>query len=100
MRRLFPLFVLLMVSGCVQDIKESRINSALLRGGLPDDLAGCMAHRMAQKLTIAQLRQLQAMAAPRRSLADYVEAVRQSGNGEAVSATLTAAALCKTGLIR
>jgi hypothetical protein len=100
MRRLFPLLVLLAASGCMQGIKESRINSALLRGGLPDELAGCMAHRMAEKLTITQLRQLQAMAAPRRSLADYVAAARQSGNSEAVTVTLTAAALCKTGLIR
>ncbi|MEP7221037.1 MAG: hypothetical protein ABI673_00070 [Novosphingobium sp.] len=95
------LAALLSLSGCVQDIKENRVHSALVDGGLSDELAGCMAHRMAQKLTIKQLRGLQRLSnAPRHSIGEFVTALRRNGDADAVEVTLSSAALCKTGFIR
>ena len=92
---------LLATTGCVQTIKESRVKSALMEGGLSDQLAGCMAHRMAQKLTIKQLRSLQKVnRAPRHSIAEFITALRQNGDADAVEVTLSSAGLCKTGFIR
>ena len=87
-------------SGCVEQIKESRVKAALTGGGLSEPLAACMAHRMATKLTIHQLRQLQRLnAAPRRTIGEFVAALRRDGDADAVEVTLASAALCKSGLI-
>lgn len=91
----------LAASGCVQEIKASRVKSALMDGGLGEPLAGCMANRMASKLTIHQLKQLRRLnAAPRRTIAEFVAALRQNGDMDAIEVTASSAALCKAGLIR
>lgn len=90
----------LVLSGCVQEIKASRVKSALMDGGLSEPLAGCMAQRMASKLTIHQLKELQRLnAAPRRTIAEFVAALRKNGDADAIEVTLSSAALCKTGWI-
>ncbi len=100
-RALLPILALLATTGCVQNMKEGRVKSALVEGGLSDQLAGCMAHRMAQKLTIKQLRSLQKVnRAPRHSIAEFITALRQNGDTDAVEVTLSSAGLCKTGFIR
>jgi len=92
---------LLATAGCVQDIKETRVKSALVQGGLSDELSACMAHRMARKLTIRQLRSLQALSrADKRTIGDYVTALRRNGDADAIEVTLSSAALCKAGFIR
>lgn len=93
------LLAVLALSGCVEEMKESRVKKALINGGLSEQLAGCMAHRMAQKLTIAQLRKLQALAGPKRGVTDYVAALKRVGDADAVEVTLSSAALCKAGFI-
>ena len=101
MRRALLLIALLAASGCVQQIKESRVKSALTEGGLSETLAGCMAHRMASKLTIKQLRSLQKVNATRgRTISEFVGALRQHGDADAVEVTISSAALCKTGFVR
>ncbi|MGE3692161.1 MAG: hypothetical protein AB7F98_12365 [Novosphingobium sp.] len=101
MRRLAIVLMLLAASGCVQQIKASRVKSALIDGGLSEQLSGCMADRMASKLTIKQLRSLQKLnRAPRRSISEFVAALRQYGDADAVEVTVSSAALCKTGFIR
>ena len=100
-RAVFLIALVATTSGCVQDIKESKVKSALVEGGLSDQLAGCMAHRMAQKLTIKQLKSLQKLnRAPRHTISEFVTALRQNGDADAVEVTLSSAALCKTGFIR
>ncbi len=100
-RKALILIALLATVGCVQDIKESRVRSALIDGGLSDELAGCMAHRMAHKLTVKQLRGLQRLSnAPRHSIGEFVAVLRQNGDADAIEVTLSSAALCKTGFIR
>ena len=89
--------VALALSGCVERIAESRVRSALVESGLSEQTSACMAHRMVDRLTISQLRKLQALRGPKRSLADYVLAVRKVGDREVLEVTASSAALCATG---
>ena len=61
-----PLLLLLMpllaVAGCATVSPETRLRNGLVEAGLSPRLAGCMAGRMADRLSIAQLRQLQSVA--------------------------------------
>ena len=99
-RALIVAAALLATGGCVQKIAESRVRNALLDAGLSERNADCMAHRMVDRLTIGQLRKLEALKGEKRSLADYVIAVRRVNDTEAVTVTATSAALCTTGLAR
>ena len=86
--------------GCVQKIAEGRVRSALLDAGLSQRNADCMAHRMVDRLTIAQLRKLERLEGEKRSLPDYVAAVHRVGDAEAIAVTASSAALCASGLAR
>jgi PBP1b-binding outer membrane lipoprotein LpoB len=91
----------LLASGCVVDrIAEHRVRSALLNAGLSERNADCMAHRMVDRLSIGQLRKLEQLEGEKRSIADYVAAVRRVGDAEAVAVTASSAALCATGIAR
>lgn len=91
----------LLSAGCVQTIAESRVQSALVDAGLSERNADCMAGRMVDRLTIDQLRKLEAMKAREgepTDLASYVRRVRNVGDAEVISVTASSAALCATGL--
>lgn len=90
--------LLVLCAGCTQAIAESRVRSALIDAGLSEKDANCMARRMADRLTIAQLRKLEALKGEKRSLADYLDAVERVGDAEALAVTASSAALCTTGL--
>ena len=92
--------VVLAAGGCVQDIKQNRVKSALVNAGLSEPLSDCMARRMAEKLSIAQLHKLQALGDEKRSYRDYLTAVRRVNDADALEVTISSAALCKAGLIR
>jgi hypothetical protein len=87
----------LFLSGCVERIAETRVRSALVDAGLSEQTSACMARRMVDRLTISQLRKLQALRGPKRSLADYVIAVGKVGDPQVLEVTATSAALCATG---
>jgi hypothetical protein len=97
---------LLVLGGCVQAIAQSRVETALRNAGLSSHNAGCMAERMVDRLTIDQLKRLEALrpqaGEPARptTLAEYVERVRRVGDAEVVAVTASSAALCATGLAR
>jgi len=99
-RLLVPVIVVLASTACVETIAESRVQSALLDAGLSAANADCMAERMVDRLSIAQLRKLQKLRGEKRSLGDYVSAVRRVGDAEALAVTASSAALCGTGLAR
>lgn len=90
----------LALSGCVQKIAEHKVRSALTDAGLSASLSDCMARRMVDRLTISQLRKLQALQGEKRSVADYVAAVRRVGDAQVLQVTVAAAGLCATGLAR
>lgn len=100
-RLAFAALAALLSAGCVQTIAESRVQSALIDVGLSPGNADCMAGRMVDRLTIDQLRKLEAMKARQgepTDLASYVRRVRNVGDAEVISVTASSAALCATGL--
>lgn len=98
--RAFLLIPLALAACAPAKLAEGRVKSALLDAGLSEPNAACMAERMTDRLTIAQLKKLEALKGEKRSLADYVIAVRRVGDAEAIEVTATSAALCATGLAR
>lgn len=85
-------------AGCVEKIAEHRVRAALVDAGLSEANAGCMARRMVDRLTISQLRKLEAFKGEKRTMAEYLSAVRQAGDREVIMVTAGSAALCTTGL--
>jgi hypothetical protein len=102
MRRAVFLAALVAVTatGCVSKLAYGRVKTALTEAGLSDSNASCMADRMTDKLTILQLRKLQALRGEKRSLSDYVAAVRKVNDPEVLAVTATSAAVCTTGFGR
>jgi hypothetical protein len=70
----------------------------MVEAGLSEPNADCMAERLTDRLTIGQLQKLKQLKGERRTLGDYVAAVRRVGDAEAISVTASSAALCATGL--
>lgn len=94
---------LLLLAGCAETIAESRVRSALLDAGLSERNADCMAERMVDRLTIAQLRRLEALEeleGKEPTLPEFVRAVREIDDPEILGVTASSAALCATGLAR
>jgi hypothetical protein len=57
-----------------------------------------MATRLTDRLSLGQLQKLRQLKGEKRSLWDYAAAVRRVGDTEAVSVTVSSAALCASGL--
>jgi len=105
MRAALPLLILMLATGgCVQKIAESRVRSALVDAGLSDKNASCMAGRMVDRLTIGQLRKLEALKARAGegerplTVGEYLERVRRVGDSEVIAVTASSAGLCAVGL--
>ena len=92
--------VALSASGCVSKLAYPRVKSALRDAGLSERNSACMADRMPDKLSISQLRRLEVLRSEKRTLLDYVAAVRRLSDAELLEVTATSAALCTTGLSR
>lgn len=94
----------LTMGACAQTIAKSRVQSALIDAGLDRGNADCMAERMVDRLTIDQLRKLEALKAkngePARptTLKGYVDRVARVGDAEVLAVTSSSAALCVVGL--
>lgn len=89
--------LVLALAGCASKLAEGRVRSALVDAGLSKGNASCMAERMTDRLSIQQLRKLQALQGPKRSLSDYVSTVQRVGDRELVEVTVSSALLCATG---
>ena len=77
-----------------------QVKSAMVEAGLSEGNAACMAERMTDRLSLGQLQKLEQLKGAKRSLGDYVSAVRRVGDTEALAVTASSAALCGTGLAR
>jgi hypothetical protein len=97
---LIPLATFALLGGCVEKVAEHRVRAALVHAGLSEGNAECMAQRMVDRLTISQLRKLEALQGEKRSIADYVVAVQRVNDAEVLAVTTSSAALCATGLVR
>ena len=101
MKRVVPAVLLVFVIACSPSkLAYGRVKSALLDAGLSERNSACMADRMTDKLSIGQLKKLERLQGEKRSLMDYVAAVRRVGDLDAIEVTASSAALCTTGLIR
>ena len=90
--------VALALTGCVSKLAYGQVRSAMVDAGLSDANAACMASRMTDRLSLGQLQKLKQLKGAKRSLFDYVAAVRRVGDSEAIQVTASSAALCATGL--
>ncbi|MFK4794454.1 hypothetical protein [Sphingobium sp. ZW T5_29] len=57
----------LLLGSCATLSPEARLRAGLTDAGLPPVTAGCMAERMADRLSLAQLRRVQSLASLRNS---------------------------------
>jgi hypothetical protein len=62
MKRLAPIALALFMAGCATVSPEAKVRSALMDAGLSSSMAGCMAERMIDRLSIPQLRRLGSLA--------------------------------------
>ena len=102
MKKSLILLPLLALSACATP--ETRLRTGLMDAGLSDRVAGCMADRMVNALSIVQLRRLQSLGSLKQansrslSVADFLHKVRALRDPEILSVTSTAAAACALGL--
>lgn len=104
MRAAAVLLPVALLGGCVEQIAESRVRTALVEAGLSQQNADCMAGRMVDRLTIGQLRKLEQLKAKPGererpvTIGEYVERVRRVGDSEVIAVTASSAGLCAMGL--
>lgn len=97
---LLPILLLVLAAWSPSKLATGTVKKALVEGGLSEANARCMANRMTDKLSLRQLWKLRALKGEKKSLPEYVAAVRKIDDLEVISVTVSSAALCSTGLAR
>lgn len=97
---LLPILLLALTAWSPSKLATGTVKKALVEGGLSEGNAQCMANRMTDKLSLRQLWKLRALKGEKKSLSEYVAAVRKIDDLEVISVTVSSAALCSTGLAR
>ena len=88
------------VGGGLQATVEDRLEDEFVARGLPQPMAECMAGRMAQRLSVTQLRKLENLRAEDGeadvplSIAELLERVRRVGDSEVLEVAASSAAVC------
>ena len=99
--RALAIGLIMAVAACSPSkLAYGQVKSAMIDAGLSERNSACMAERMTDRLSLGQLQKLKQLKGEKRSLGDYVGAVRRVGDTEAVAVTASSAALCSTGLAR
>ncbi|WP_414900682.1 hypothetical protein ACMT1E_12710 [Sphingomonas flavalba] len=95
--RALSLAALLLLASCASP--ESRVRSALIDAGLSPRVATCMAGRMVDRLSTAQLRRLGGLkqAGQARSVPAFLDALRALDDPHILSVTGRAALHCAVG---
>lgn len=98
LRRLSPLLCALLIGGCT--VPETRLRTGLHRAGLSPPLSACMAKRMVDRLSLAQLMRLSDLPAARdaQDVGGFLHRVRALGDAEILGVASSSAALCASGL--
>ena len=92
---------LALLAGCATP--ETRIRTTLIEVGLPERQAACMASRMVDDLSVAQLLKLQKMSKAARkglgqmSIRELVDLARRAGDPEILAITTRAGLGCAFG---
>ena len=98
-RMAFLTAALVTLSGC-SSLATPTVRSALIQAGVRPNVAECMAERMTNRLSTAQLQKLTRLqAAPGEktsnlSAAELVERINRIGDPEVVAVTASAGAVC------
>lgn len=89
-----------LLAGCA--VPEARLRAGLVRAGLPKPISACMAERMVDRLSIAQLMRIADLPESRQAetLDQFLHRVRALGDPEILGVASSSAALCVTGLAR
>jgi hypothetical protein len=92
-------------TGLANPLVEWQVRTALIDSGIGEKRASCMAGRMVDRLSVAQLWKLRQGMAPQEGepeggygLGELVKRLRRVEDGEAVSVLTTSAGLCAIGL--
>jgi len=92
--------------GLLEQVTEARVEQALLANGVPEELASCMAPRMVDKLSIAQLLKLERLA-PEEGEGSFpggpgeaLARLKRVDDNEAVGVLVQAGAGCTLGSLR
>ena len=95
---LSPVLAAAMLAGCA--VPEARLRAGLVNAGLRPPLAGCMAHRMAARLSLTQLRRIGDLPRARESVSvgEFLHRVRALRDPDILGVSASSAALCETGL--
>lgn len=97
----FAVVAVLALAACAPSkLAYGQVKSVMIAAGLSEPNAACMAERMTDRLSLGQLQKLKKLRGEKRSLTDYVAAVRRVGDAEALSVTASSAALCASGLAK
>ena len=108
MRKLLIALVLLALVGAgvwlwlggLDKVTAGRIEAVLVEKGIPEPVAACMGTRMAERLTLNQLRKLQNMQAREGesavplNMAEFLERLRRVDDVEGIEVVATSAAIC------
>jgi hypothetical protein len=95
---LFSIAAAALLAGCA--VPEARLRAGLVNAGLSPPLAACMAERMADRLSLMQLRRIGDLPQAREALSvgEFLHRVRALRDPEILSVSTSSAALCASGL--
>lgn len=98
--RLTPLMLLAALAGCATVSPEARVRTKLIEAGIRPPVAGCMAERMVDRLSLVQLKRLQSLGGlashdmREMSVDELVRRLRALRDPEIVSVVLKAGIGC------
>ena len=91
------------IGGGLQDTAEVRLEDEFVARGLPQPMAGCLAGRMAERLSVSQLRKLERLEAEEGEadiplgVVELLERIRRVDDPEVVEVAASSAAFCAFG---
>lgn len=97
---LFAFSGILLLSACATITPEARVRAGLVDAGLSERMAGCMAGRMVDRLSITQLRRLQSLSGVSKvdyrdvTVSEFLHKIRALKDPEILSVTSRAALAC------
>jgi|SRR6218665_2471004 len=88
----------LLLTACA--IPEARLRAGLIDAGLSRPMAACMAQRMADRLSLMQLRRIGDLprATSSVSMTEFLHRIRALGDTQILGVSSSAAALCAVGM--
>ena len=92
--------VIWFATGGVERSAQARIETALVEQGLPQPFAACMADRLATRLSVSQLRELEGAFAREdraRTVSEMLESARGIEDRAIVETAAASAAICAFG---